>query len=75
MVFDKVKEILSDHLEIDVADIKMESSLTDDLKVNSVDLIEVIIQLETEYGVEFPYDNIDSISTVADAVKYIEKNQ
>ncbi|MEX1376985.1 MAG: acyl carrier protein [Eubacteriales bacterium] len=72
MVFDKVKEVIAEQLELDADSITMESSLLDDLKANSVDVVGVVMALEEEYDIEFPYDDIDSISTVGDAVRYIE---
>ncbi len=72
MVFDKVKEVIAEQLELEADSITMESSLVDDLKANSVDVVGVVMALEEEYGIEFPYDDIDSIATVGDAVKYIE---
>jgi len=75
MVLDKVKEVIADQLELDVNDIKRESSLTEDLKADSVDVVGIIMKLESEFGMEFPYDELESIATVGDAVDYIESNK
>lgn len=73
MVFEKVKNIITEQLEIEESNITMESKLVEDLKANSVDVVGVIMALEGEFDLEFPYDDIENIITVGDAVAYIEK--
>lgn len=73
MVFENVKSIIAEQLEIEESEIKMESSLVDDLKANSVDVVGIVMTLESEYDLEFPYEDLESIKTVGDAVKYIEE--
>lgn len=75
MVFDKVKEILADQLDLDPEKITMESSFIDDLGADSLDLVDLVMSLEDEFGVEVPDDAIETMKTVGDAVKYIEANQ
>lgn len=75
MVFDKVKEILVDQLDLDPEKITMESSFIDDLGADSLDLVDLVMSLEDEFGVEVPDDAIETMKTVGDAVKYIEANQ
>lgn len=75
MVFDKVKEILVDQLDLDPDQVTMESSFIDDLGADSLDLVDLVMSLEDEFGVEVPDDAIETMKTVGDAVKYIEANQ
>ncbi len=75
MVFDKVKEILVDQLDLDPDQVTMESSFTEDLGADSLDLVDLVMSLEDEFGVEVPDDAIETMKTVGDAVKYIEAHQ
>jgi acyl carrier protein len=75
MVLDTVKEVIASQLELDVNDITRESSLTEDLKADSVDVVGIIMKLESEFNLEFPYEELETIATVGDAVDYIEANK
>ena len=75
MILDKVIEIIAEQLELDAKDITAKSSLTEDLKADSVDVVGIIMNLEGEFGLEFPYEDLEKIATVGDAVKYIEEQQ
>ncbi len=72
MVFEKVKQIITEQLEIDPAKITMDAKLNEDLKADSVEVVGIIMNLEAEFGMEFPYEDLESIKTVGDAVRYIE---
>lgn len=72
MVFEKVKEIITQQLEIDPAKVTMEAKLNEDLKADSVEVVGIIMNLEAEFNMEFPYEDLEKIKTVGDAVKYIE---
>jgi len=72
MVFEKVQQIIAEQLELDEDSIKMESRLGEDLKADSVDVVSIVMNLESEFDLEFPFDDLGSIVTVADAVAYIE---
>ncbi len=75
MVLETVKEVIASQLELDVNDITRESSLTEDLKADSVDVVGIIMKLESEFNLEFPYEELETIATVGDAVDYIEANK
>lgn len=75
MVFEKVKKIIADQLDIDADGITYESNLADDFGADSLDLVDISMSIEDEFGVEFPEDALENISTVADLVKFIEDNQ
>lgn len=73
MVFETVRSVIAEQLGIDEDVITMEASLTEDLKADSVDVVGIIMNLEAEFGLEFPYDDLEKIVTVGDAVRYIEE--
>jgi acyl carrier protein len=70
-VFDQVKEILVERLDIDEDDITMEAHLRDDLKADSLDLVELIMDLEERFGVKISDEEAQSIGTVGEAVDFI----
>lgn len=74
MVFEKVKEIIIDQLNIDADEITLESSFIDGLGADSLDLVELMIAMEEEFDISIPEEDIDKISTVGDAVEYIESH-
>ena len=73
-IFDKVKDVIVDQLGADEAAITMEASFVDDLGADSLDIVELIMGLETEFDIEIPDDQAEKISTVGDAVNYIKEN-
>ena len=74
MIFDKVKEILVDQLEVEDEKVTMEASIIDDLGADSLDLVDLVMSLEEEFDVEIPDEQVENIKTVSDIVKYIEDN-
>jgi acyl carrier protein len=74
MVFDKIKDIISDQLGIDAEEITMESSFVDDLGADSLDIVELIMALETEFDLEIPDEDAEKIAVVADVVNYIRRH-
>ncbi len=75
MVFEKIKEILADQLDLDESEITMESNFTEDLGADSLDLVDLVMSLEDEFSLEVPDDAIETMKTVGDAVKYIESKK
>ncbi len=75
MTFEKVRNALAEQLGIDPEEITMETNISDDLQADSLDLVDLVIDMEDEFGVEFPEDDIDSIKTVGDVVNFIEENK
>ena len=73
--FDKVKDIIIDKLGVEEEKISSEASFVDDLGADSLDTVELIMQLEEEFGIEIPDDDAEKITTVGSAVEYIEKHQ
>lgn len=72
-VEEKVKEIIADQLGVKKIEIKPESSFVDDLGADSLDTVEIVMALEEEFGIEIPDEDAEKISTVGDAIKYIEE--
>lgn len=73
--FDKVKDIITDKLGVEEEKISAEASFVDDLGADSLDTVELIMQLEEEFGIEIPDENAEQMTTVQQAVDYIEANQ
>ena len=71
----KVKSIIVDKLGVDEADVKPESSFTNDLGAVSLDTVELIMEFEKAFGISIPDDEAEKISTVADAISYIEGHE
>jgi len=74
MVFEKVKKLIVEQLGVEEDDITMESSFIDDLGADSLDIVELIMALEEEFSLEIPDNEAEKITTVGDAVEYIQKN-
>lgn len=70
----KVKAIIVDKLALDESEVKRESSFANDLGADSLDIVELIMDFEKEFGVSIPDDESETIQTVGDAIDYIEKN-
>ncbi|MEW6696180.1 MAG: acyl carrier protein [Bacillota bacterium] len=73
--FDKVKAIIVDQLGVDEADVNPEASFVDDLGADSLDIVELVMALEEEFGLEIPDEEAEKIRTVGDAVKFIQDRQ
>ena len=71
----KVKEIIVDKLGVDAADVTPEASFTNDLGADSLDTVGLIMEFEKAFDINIPDDKAEHISTVADAIAYIEENQ
>jgi acyl carrier protein len=74
-IAERVKKIVIDHLGVDAEKVTEGASFIDDLGADSLDTVELVMAFEEEFGVEIPDDAADSILTVGDAVKFIEKAQ
>jgi acyl carrier protein len=72
-MFDKVKQILIDELQLDESEITLEAELTKDLGINSIELADLIMMCEEQFGVEISEDDANEFVTVGDVVNYLEK--
>ena len=68
----RIKEVAADKLDVEVEDISLEKSFVDDLGADSLDIVELIMGLEDEFGLEISDDEAEKIVTVGDAVKFID---
>jgi acyl carrier protein len=69
---EKVREIVADQLGVDIDEVTEEASFIDDLGADSLDTVELVMALEEEFGIEIPDEDAEKISTVKDAIAYIE---
>lgn len=72
-MFEKVKEIIADQLSVDAEGITLETTFQEDLGADSLDLFQMIMALEEEFGVEISNDEVEKLSTVGDIIAYVEK--
>lgn len=70
MIFEKIKEIIVDQLGINEEDIKLETRFIEDLEADSLDLFQVIMELEDAFDVKV--EDVENIKTVSDAINFIE---
>ena len=70
----QVKNIIVDKLGVDEEEVTPEKSFTNDLGADSLDTVELIMEFEKEFGISIPDDQAEKISTVGDAIAYIENN-
>ncbi len=74
-IFDRVKKIVIEHLDTDAAAVTLEARLIDDLGADSLDNVELVMAFEEEFDIEIPDDAAETILTIGDAVKFIEKTK
>ncbi|GGE65816.1 acyl carrier protein [Priestia taiwanensis] len=73
-VLERVTKIIVDRLGVDESEVKPESSFKEDLGADSLDVVELVMELEDEFDMEISDEDAEKISTVGDAVNYIESN-
>ena len=72
MEFEKIKAIIAEVLNVDENEITMETTFTDDLGADSLDLFELVMALEDEYSVEIPAEDLENLATVGDVMNYLK---
>ena len=75
MIFDKIKDIIIEQLQVEESDINMDTNLMKDLSADSLDAVEIIMAIEDEYGIEIPDEEAEKMQTVGDLVRYVEENK
>ena len=75
MIFDKIKDIIIEQLQVEESDVTMDTNLMKDLSADSLDAVEIILAIEDEYGIEIPDEEAEKIQTVGDLVRYVEENK
>ena len=73
--FERVRSIIVEQLGVEPEDVKMEASFRDELEADSLDLVELIMQFEEEFGGEISDEQAQKILTVGDAVKFLEGSE
>lgn len=71
---DKVKSIIAEQLGVEAAEVTPEASFTDDLGADSLDIVELVMAFEEEFGLEIPDEDAEKIVKVSDAVSYIQEH-
>ena len=74
-VFDKVREVVVDQLNVDESEVTEEASFIDDLGADSLDIVELVMALEEKFGIDIPDTEAENVKTVGDAVVYIAEHQ
>ena len=73
MIFDKLVEIMMDHLSIQPQDVTLDTSFKDDLAVDSLDLYDLVMALEEEFNIEIPQDKLTEVETVESLIKVLKE--
>ena len=73
-ILDKVKEVIVEQLNVEEDDVNEDASFIDDLGADSLDIVELVMALEEQFGISIPDEDAESIKTVGDAVDYIAAN-
>jgi acyl carrier protein len=71
----KVRAIIAEQLGVSEEEVKAESSFVDDLRADSLDMVELVMAMEDEFNVEIPEDQAESIKTVQDAISFINDHR
>jgi acyl carrier protein len=71
-IFDRVKEIVVEELNVDASEVTPEARFVEDLGADSLDVVELVMRFEEVFDIEIPDEDTEKIITVGDAVKYIE---
>ena len=75
MVFEKLRDIVVDQLDVDADKVTLGASISEDLGADSLDIVDLVMSLEEEFDMEIPDEAVENIKTIGDIVKYIEENQ
>ena len=73
-VFERIREMLAEQLEIEPEKITMESDILEDFEADSLDVVDMVMSLEDEFGIEIPDEQVENLRTVGDVVRYLEEN-
>ena len=73
-VFERIRAMLAEQLDIEEDKITMESDILEDFEADSLDVVDMVMTLEDEFGIEIPDEEIENVHTVGDVVRYVEEN-
>lgn len=74
-MFEKISSMIAAQLGVDANEVKMETRLTEDLKADSIDIVAMIMDCESEFDIQIDDEALETLKTVGDIVKYIEAHQ
>ncbi len=74
MIFEKITAILAEQLDADAESMTAETKIADDLGADSLDLVDLLMSIEDEFGVEIPDEEVENLTTIGAVVDYIAKN-
>ena len=74
-IFERVRTMLAEQLEIDEDRITMDSNIMEDFDADSLDVVDMVMSLEDEFGIEVPDDAIETLRTVGDVVNFVDSHQ
>ena len=72
MILEKVKKVIANQLSMEVDEINVESTFSEDLGVDSLEIFEIVMSLEEEFEIEIPNEDIENIKTIQDIVNYVK---
>ena len=75
MDLNRIKELVAEQLGVDIAELTQETSLKEDLNADSLDLFQIIMSLEEEFGIEIPTEDTESIATIGDIENYLNSRK
>ena len=70
---EKVRELISDSLEVDISQVDRSASFIDDLGADSLDIVELVMAIEKEFDIEIPDDDVEKMRTIGDAIEYLKE--
>ena len=74
-ILERIREIAADRLGVDEGEVTPEASFREDLEADSLDLVELIMELEEQFGMEIPDEEVEKITTVEEAVDYVDQHR
>lgn len=74
-IFEKIKKVTVEHLGVDEDLVTMKTTFVDDLAADSLDIVELVMELEEEFGIEIPDEETEKIACIGDVVDYIKEHQ
>ena len=73
--FEKLKKIISEQLYVDESKITMDSDIVEDFEADSIEMVDIVMDIEDEFGIEIPDDAMETMHRIGDVVEYIDANK
>ena len=74
VIFERIRSLLASQLDIEEDRITMDSSFVEDFEADSLDVVDMVMSLEDEFGIEVPDEAVENFHTVGDVVRYVDEN-